>query len=231
MIRSASRARSSSDWAAHGAQSMIASRRAIATAWRAAVGFQLGQDVPHMALDGLLADEQLGSRVRIRHPVGEQLQDLPLAAGEHVRLVLAGDEGRHQRRVDEALAGGDLLDRAEERGVRRLLEDVARAPDSRPRPRRRALAVGGEDQHRGVGHALAQELRRLEPVHPGHADVHDHDVGPAPLGERDRAGAVGRLADHADVGSPRERQAEALAHDFVVVCDEAGDLVRHGMRI
>ena len=49
----------------------------------------------------------------------------PLAAGEHVVLVLAGEERRHQGRVDVALAAGHLLDRPQQRRVRRLLEDVA----------------------------------------------------------------------------------------------------------
>src|SRR5947207_15902387 len=73
---------------------------------RPRVSLELGEDVPDVALDGLLADEELRSHVLIRHAVREQLQDLPLAAGEHLVLVLAGQEGRHQRRVDVALAGG-----------------------------------------------------------------------------------------------------------------------------
>ena len=42
-----------------------------------------------MTLDRLLADEQLRGRVRVRHAVGEQLQDLPLARGQHLLAVLA----------------------------------------------------------------------------------------------------------------------------------------------
>ena len=48
------------------------------------------------------------------------------------------------------------------------------------------------------------------------------------LGERDRGRAVGRLADHANARRAREGKAKALANDFVVVRDEAGDLVGHG---
>src|SRR5205814_9973762 len=70
-----------------------------------------------------------------------------------------------------------------------------------------------------------QELRRLQAVHARHADVHDHDVRPAPLREGDRALAVARLADDADVRRPRQRQPQALAHDLVVVDDQAGNFV------
>ena len=62
---------------------------------------------------------------------------------------------------------------------------------------------------------------------PGHADVHDHDRRPAPEHQRDRALAVGGLADDADVRRAREREPEALADDLVVVDDQRRDLVRH----
>src|SRR4029077_19467657 len=87
---------------------------------RARVGLELGEDVAHVALHGLLADEEPRGDVRVRHPVGQQLQDLALAGGQHV-LAVAREEGRHQRRVDEALAGDHLVDRLEQGLVRRLL--------------------------------------------------------------------------------------------------------------
>jgi hypothetical protein len=83
--------------------------------------------------------------------------------------------------------------------VRRLLQDVALRARLQPAAEQRALAVGGEDQDRRLGHLLLDLLRRLEPVHSRHADVHDHDLRPAAFDQRNRAGAVGGLADHADV--------------------------------
>src|SRR2546430_24883 len=129
----------------------------------ARVRLQLREDVPHVALDGLLADEEPAGDVRVRHPVGEQLQDLALAGGQHV-LTVPGEERRHQRGVDEALARDDLVDRLQQRLVRRLLEDVALRAGLEPAAEEAALAVGSEDQHRHVGHLLREELRRLEPV-------------------------------------------------------------------
>ena len=78
-----------------------------------------------------------------------------------------------------------------------------------------------------LGQLLGEQPRRLEPVHAGHAHVHDHDVRLAAEREVDRARPVGRLADDADVGRPRERQPEPLADDLVVVDDQGRDLVRH----
>src|SRR5436309_18454 len=70
-----------------------------------------------------------------------------------------------------------------------------------------ALAERREDEDCRVRDLFAELLRRLEPVHAGHTHVHDHDVGLAALGEGDRAGAVGGLADHADVGRAGQREA------------------------
>ena len=111
--------------------------------------------------------------------------------------------------------------------MRRLLEDVPARTGLEPTLQERPLAVCGEDEDAGLGRALEQLLGRLEPVHVGHAQVHDHDVRPAPLCEGDRGRSVGRLADHADPRRARQREAKALANDLVVVCDEAGDLVGH----
>ena len=41
---------------------------------------------------------------------------------------------------------------------------------------------------------------RLEATRSRHREVHDHDVGPEPLGEIHRLVAGPRLADHADAG-------------------------------
>ena len=86
-----------------------------------------------------------------------------------------------------------------------------------------ALGVGREEQHGGVRRAVADLGRGLEAVHDAHADVHDHDVGAAALGERDRGLAVGGLADDPDVRGAGEREAQPLADDLVVVGDQAGD--------
>src|SRR4029453_13068723 len=45
----------------------------------AGVGLELGEDVPHVALHRLLADEESGGDIGVRHAVGEQLEDLALA--------------------------------------------------------------------------------------------------------------------------------------------------------
>src|SRR5262245_30858226 len=59
--------------------------------------------------------------------------------------------------------------------------------------------------------------RRLDPVHLGHLDVHEHDVGPRVLDERDARGAVGGLPHHLDAGIRAEERDEAAPHEVLVV--------------
>src|ERR671931_359337 len=191
---------------------------------RPSVRLELGEDVPDVALDRLLADEEPCRDVCIRHPVREELQDLALPPREHLVARVAEERG-HQCRIDEALASDDLVDRLQQRLVRRLLEDVALGARLKAAPEQAPLAVGGENQHRRLGNLLAEDLRRLEAVHARHPDVHDHNVGFAPLGQRDRGGAVGGLADDADMRRTLERKPQAFADDLVVVHDQARDLV------
>ena len=73
------------------------------------------------------------------------------------------------------------------------------------------------------GHAVADAAGGGDAVDVAHADVHDHDGRAAALGEHDGGLAVAGLADDADVRLARERHAQTLANDLVVVGDQAGD--------
>src|SRR6476659_3557134 len=110
---------------------------------RPRVRLELGEDVADMALHCLLTDEELRCDVLIGHAVGEQLEDLPLPAGQHLVLVLPGQERGHQGRVDVPLTARHLLDRPQQGLVRRLLEDVALRPRLEPAAEQRPLAVRG----------------------------------------------------------------------------------------
>ena len=68
--------------------------------------------------------------------------------------------------------------------------------------------------------------RRRDPVELGHADVHQHDVGPQPLRAVDGLLAVGRLADDRDVVLGLEHHPEARPHERLVVGDEDADAHR-----
>src|SRR5829696_1490245 len=119
----------------------------------ACVGLELGEDVPHVALHRFLADEEASGDIGVRHAVGEQLQDLALALRQHL-LALAREEGRHEGRIDVALAACDLLDGAQESLVRGFLQDVALRTGLEPAAEKTALAVRREDEHRGARQSL-----------------------------------------------------------------------------
>ncbi len=108
--------------------------------------------------------------------------------------------------------------------MRRLLEHVAVRARLEPALEERSLAVGREHEDARVRHAGRDLLGRLDSVHLRHAQVHDHDVGLAALGERDGCLAVGSLAHDADVRRAQQREPQAFADHFVVVRDQDRDL-------
>ena len=61
---------------------------------------------------------------------------------------------------------------------------------------------------------------RLDPVEHGHADVHQHDVGPQAPRLGDRVLAVGRLADDRHLRLALEDLAQPDAHERLVVGDQ-----------
>ena len=88
----------------------------------------------------------------------------------------------------------------------------------------------GEDDDLGPGEPVVagDAAGRREPVAPGHADVHQHDVGQ----RLDRLAhglvTVGRLADDGDVRLGVEQGAEPGAHQRLVVGEQDGDHDRTG---
>ena len=170
--------------------------------------------------------KSLRGDVGVRHAVGQELQDLALARGEHVLAFLRQERG-HERRVDVAVAAGHLLDGAHQRLVRSLLQDVALGAGFEAAREEAALAVGGEHQHGRLGHLRGDLAGGLEAVDAGHAHVHDDDVGAPPAGERDCGAAVGGLTDDADVVRAGQRQAQPLTYHLVVIDNQTGNRLGH----
>jgi hypothetical protein len=72
---------------------------------------QLEEDLPDVALHRLRREEQpLGDRL-IGAPFGDERQDLELAARQLIERPAPGEQPRDDRRVDDALARGDALQR------------------------------------------------------------------------------------------------------------------------
>src|SRR5690606_3253925 len=73
-------------------------------------------------------------------------------------------------------------------------------------------------------------LGRLVPVHPGHADIHQHDIRAQTLGRADGPLAVVRLT-HDDHSRRRiQHQPEPVPDELLVVHEKHTDVIRHGYR-
>ena len=75
----------------------------------------------------------------------------------------------------------------------------------------------GKRQHCDLGVLSLDDPGRLDPVHVGHRDVHQDDIGQQLLRQPDSLGARLRLTDDLDLGIGREEHLEATAHYRVVV--------------
>ena len=66
-------------------------------------------------------------------------------------------------------------------------------------------------------------MGRLRAVHLGHAQVHEHDVGPGVACEVDGLGAVGGGPDDLEVVDQADEHRQSVADDALVVGDDDTD--------
>src|SRR3954451_17584760 len=209
----------------------------------AGVEVQLLEDVAHVVLDRVLRDVELVGDLTVREPLGHELEHLELAVGQLRRrdlLLLVGaagervellDELRGHRRADQRLAlhhgadrVGDLLDGdllqqvAGGAGLDRLVEIVLLVGDGQH-----------EDLHRR--HRLGQPPGGLDAADPGHADVHQQDVGSELLGLGDGVLAVLRLADDVDAVLELQDLDETPPEEGVIVDDQDADRLARGRTV
>src|SRR5205823_4577719 len=100
-----------------------------------------------------------------------------------------------QTRRQRWLAAADSLEQCEECVRIQVLEDVALRAALDRLEQVRIVLRGGQNDHLDSGLLRAQQACRRKPVHLGHAQVHQHDVGREPLDLLERFAAVPGLAD------------------------------------
>ena len=160
-----------------------------------------------MGLRGRLADHEPLADLRVRESAREQVEDFPLARRRAPRpAAAAGGSGGRCRtnssitaRVTAGASSASPLATIRTAAaissggasfsMKPLAPGAERVVDVRVEPE------GRQDQHARVGLRPDDATRRLDPVEHGHADVHQHDVGPQPPGRGDRVLAVDGLAD------------------------------------
>jgi hypothetical protein len=143
-------------------------------------------------LHRLLAEDELRGDLGVGHAAREQAQDLQLARRERRdrlrRPVLSGgggharellDEAAGDRRLQQRVAGRRDADRVEQPRGGRVLEQEAARPEAQGVVDVLAGVERRQHEHRGLQARVAEDrLRRAQAVEIGHADVHEHDVGP-----------------------------------------------------
>ena len=98
-----------------------------------------------------------------------------------------------------------------------VLEDVAVGSDIDALGQIVLVVIHGEEHDLGIRAFLANQARGLEAAHAGHTDVHEDNVGPHLLRQRDGIERVAGFADHFNVGFGGEQGPDALPEQRVIV--------------
>src|SRR6266568_577685 len=185
-----------------------------------------------MRFDGMLTDDQLGRDLGVGQPPSDQSQRFSLSAGQFPK-----PHGQ-PRRYTVARAPHQVLD--EPSGHRRCQQrlpcrdhphcigqfvtaDVLEEKPTRPGPQRvvDVLVQVEHRQHEDLhGRDRADPPCRLNAVHAGHPDVHQHYVRAKCARGANGLVSVCRLTDDSDVGLRVKNHGEAAAEQILIIGDE-----------
>ena len=149
----------------------------------AAAHAQLGQQVGHVVLDGLLGQEELLADLAVGHTLGDEIEDAALLVGETGELVRVRrvaqplEHSGGQRRVEERLAAADSADAVDEVGAAHLLQHVAGGARHDRAEQGLVVGEGGQHQAGDLGMRGAELAAHLDAVAVGQAHVEDGDIG------------------------------------------------------
>ena len=145
------------------------------------------------------------------------------------RLGVGGDQPRAELGVDVAAAAGDLADRRDDLGVRRLLEHVAARAGRERLADVARVVLHREHEHLRVG-LLVQQLSgsASSPLCSGMTTSSRITSGFSARASKTASRGVAGLADRLDVLLGLEQQPQAGADDGVVVDDQHADAHRSG---
>ena len=118
---------------------------------------------------------------------------------------------------DELLAGHVLEQEPARPGLHRLVDVFVEVE-------------GRQDEHARVASRVGQPPGCLDPVEPGHADVHQHDIRTQLARQLDRLASVLRLAHDLHPRLELDDQPEAGADERLIVREQHGDHGATGSR-
>ena len=200
---------------------------------------ELGEDAPHVGLDGRLGEDQALGDLGVGQAAGDLEQDLALPGGQQLQAgEFGGSDGRRgsgqavrkgrqqparDAGSDHRIAVGDRADGRQQLPGRRVLEQKAAGAGAQPGVDVFVEVEGGEDDDPSVAVGRGDQARRLHPVDLGHAHVHQHDVGGGPLG-RGHGLAAGRgFPDDRHVRLALDHHAKAHPHQPLIVGQQDSD--------
>jgi hypothetical protein len=192
---------------------------------------QLAQDPGHVGLHRRLAQRQRRGQLGVAQPPRDQAEHLELPRREHGQtlVIVSRREPLHQAagdgRGEQRVAPADQPDRGDQVLGGDVLEQEAAGPGGQRRVDVLVQVERGEDDDPHFGLLPVSPLRgqdppgRLEPVHLGHPDIHQHDVRPVLQRGRDRLPAVRGLGHHRDARGAQD-QPEAAPDQRLVIRDD-----------
>src|SRR5580704_9517113 len=184
---------------------------------RPVLAAELLEDVAHVRLHGVLAEEEEHGDLRVVLAIGHQTQHVTFAPGDRGH-VLGGIAD--QLRVEKGLARGHRANGAGQFLARRVLQEIPERPGLERRKDVVLVAVGGEHDHPRLGIARPDLAERFDAVHHRHLDVEEDHVGMGPACLLDGLDAVGCSSHHLDVGLELEHGAETVPDHRMVIGDE-----------
>src|SRR5262245_40796981 len=186
-----------------------------------------------VGFDGLDAQLELSSDVLRRAAFGDELEHLAMAGCEPTQRIgldlarraspIVGHEVLRDRRTQIRLAARHGQDAELQLSEVGIFEQVAGGACLERRERVLLAGVHGQDDHGGGGVLLDDATGRLEPVQPGHGDVHEDEPWPQLVDQLDDLVTVLGLADHFDAGDAGEERADAGADERMVVGQHDAD--------
>ena len=182
-----------------------------------------------------LGDTQVAGNGLIGQSAGDARQDLALASGQVLQgpkpvITVVDHRGWEGEVLDESAGGGGSHDRVAgvhmvDRSHELLQGGVLEEEAAGARPDRLIGVLieveGGQDDHpRAAGSALDDGARRVNPVHPRHAHVHEDDVRLDPLDQVDGGASVPCFPDDFDALLGLQQHAETESVHLLVVDED-----------
>ncbi len=174
------------------------------------------------------ADPQISGDLLVGKTLGDELEHLDLAtrklhsgsrAVSDRRLGTDLPHAVGNRRTEKFASSNHLLNRVQDEVGGRILQQVGVEIPEHRLVDEAVISKGAQKHDTHAGSGLADLAGRFQAVHPRHADIHQHHIGPLGNGHFHGLPAIVRLAHHMDRVLRIEHVSQGLADEGVVIHD------------